>query len=127
MVGFSKVKNYYNLDYLPSTCLNFHVMDIVNSIPNEWRIIIKQSQQHICLPSKDTFQINIESTKVNVLKVTSKMFYNEFNRKIGKPGAFAQKKIKLSMQNFLWNGKKSTLFRLPSHIIQKLGNFSTNC
>ena len=62
-------------------CLNFHVMDIVNSIPNEWRIIIKQSQQNICPPMNDKFQINIESNKINVLKVTSRMLYNEYKRK----------------------------------------------
>ena len=38
----------------------FKLMGIVNSIPNEWKLIIKQSQQHICPPSNDTFQINIE-------------------------------------------------------------------
>ena len=49
-------------------------MGIVNSNPNEWKLITKQSQQPICRPpSNDTFQINIESTEVNVLKVTSKM------------------------------------------------------
>ena len=59
----------------------FKLMGIVNSIPNEWKLIIKQSQQHICLSLNDSFQINIESTKVNVSKVSSKMLYNEFKRK----------------------------------------------
>ena len=58
-VGFLKVKNYYKLDYRMPTF--FKLMGIVNSIPNEWKHIIKQNQQHLCLPSNDTFQINIEN------------------------------------------------------------------
>ena len=34
----------------------FKLMGIVNSIPNEWKLIIKQSQQHICPPSNDMFE-----------------------------------------------------------------------
>ena len=34
------------------------LMGIVNSIPNEWKPIIKQSWQYICPPSNDTFEIN---------------------------------------------------------------------
>ena len=48
-------------------------MGIVNSIPNEWKLIIKQSQQHVCPPSNDMFQINIENAAINVLKAISKM------------------------------------------------------
>lgn len=59
----------------------FKLMGIVNSIPNDWKLIIKQSQQHVCPPSNDAIQINIESVAVDVLKVTSKMLYNEFKRK----------------------------------------------
>jgi len=36
----------------------FKLMGNDNSIPNEWKLIIKQSQQHICPPSNDTFQIH---------------------------------------------------------------------
>ena len=72
----------------------FKLMGIVNSIPNKWKLIIKQSQHHICSPSNDTFQINIENATVNVLKVTSKMLYNEFRRKKQTVIA-AQKKIEL--------------------------------
>ena len=42
----------------------------------------------------DTFQINIENATVNVLKVTSKMLYNQFKRKKQTVPA-AQKKIEL--------------------------------
>ena len=76
----------------PSPVHFFKLMGIVNSIPNEWKLIIKQSQHHICSPSNDTFQINIENATVNVLKVTSKMLYNEFQRKKQTVPA-AQKKI----------------------------------
>lgn len=53
-------------------------MGIVNAIPNEWKLIIKLSHQHICPSSNDTFEISIENAMVNVLKLTSKMLYNEF-------------------------------------------------
>ena len=109
----------------PSPIHFFKLMGIVNSIPNGWKLIIQQSQQHVCPPSNDTIQINIESAAVDVLKVTSKMLYNEFKRK-KQTAPSAQNKIKLKFRD-LSRGKKSTLFRLPSHMIQKLGNFSTNC
>ncbi|KAK2564613.1 hypothetical protein P5673_012077 [Acropora cervicornis] len=59
----------------------FKLMGIINSIPNDWKLIIKQSQQHVCPPSNDTIQIHIESAAVDVLKATSKMLYNEFKSK----------------------------------------------
>jgi len=73
---------------------SFKLMGMDNSIPNEWKLIIKQSQQHICPPSNDTFQINIENATVDLLKVTSKMLYNEFKRK-KQTAPSAQEKIKL--------------------------------
>ena len=60
----------------------FKLMCIVNSIPNEWKLIIKLSQQHICPHLNDTFEINIDNATVNVLKVTSKMLYNAAQKKI---------------------------------------------
>ena len=54
---------------------------IINAIPNEWRLIIKQRQQHVYSPSNETIQINIDGVNVDLLKVTSKMIYNEFKRK----------------------------------------------
>ena len=68
-------------------------MGIVNSIPNDWKLIVKQSQQHVCPPSNDVIQINIESAAVDVLKVASKMLYNEFKRKKTN-GAFCSKQNK---------------------------------
>ena len=37
-------------------------MGIINSIPNERKLIIKQTQQHLCPPLNDMFKINIENT-----------------------------------------------------------------
>ena len=59
----------------------FELMGIINAIPNEWRLIIKQRQQHVYSPSNETIQINIDGVNVDLLKVTSKMIYNEFKRK----------------------------------------------
>ena len=59
----------------------FKLMGVINAIPNEWRLIIKQSQQHIYSLSIDTIQISIDGINVNLLKVNSKMIYNEFKRK----------------------------------------------
>ena len=44
----------------------FKLMGIVNSIPNDWKLIIKQSQRHVCPPANDTIQINIGSAVVDV-------------------------------------------------------------
>ena len=64
-----------------SPILYFKLMGVINAIPNEWRLIIRQSQQHIYSPSSDTIQINIDGININLLKVNSKMIYNEFKRK----------------------------------------------
>jgi len=95
----------------PSPAHLFKLMGIVNAIPNEWKLIIKQSQQHICPPSNDTFQINIENATVNVLKVTLKMLYNEFKYK-KQTAPSAQKKIKLKYPNLSleWKEIYSLLF-----------------
>ena len=53
-----------------------------------------KGNKKICLPSNDRFEINIENATVNVLKVTSKMLYNEFKRK-KQTMPSAQKNIKL--------------------------------
>ena len=56
-------------------------MSIVNSIPNEWRLVIKQRKQHIHSPLNDLIQIKIDGTDTPILKITSKSIYNEFKRK----------------------------------------------
>ena len=88
----------------------FKLMGIVNSIPNEWKLIIKQSQQHICPPSNDTFEISIENATVNVLKVTSKMLHNGFKRK-KQTVPSAQKKIKLKYPDLSMEWKE--IYSLP--------------
>ena len=47
----------------------------------EWRLVIKQNQQHIHPPLNDFIQIEIDSTGVNVSKIAQKMIYKEFARK----------------------------------------------
>jgi len=74
----------------------FKLMGIVNSILNEWRLIIKQSQQHICPPLNYMFQINIDNATVNILKVTLKMLCNELKCK-KQMVPFAQEKIKITL------------------------------
>ena len=59
----------------------YKLMGIINAIRNEWRLIIKQRQQHIYSPSNETIQINIDGINVDLLKITSKMIYNELKRK----------------------------------------------
>ena len=54
-----------------SPILYFKLLGVINAIPNEWRLIIRQSQQHIYSPSSDTIQINIDGINVNLLKVNS--------------------------------------------------------
>ena len=85
-------------------------MGIVNSIPNDWKLIIKQSQQHVCPPSNDAIQIIIESAAVDVLKVTSKMLYNEFKRK-KQTAPSAQNKIQLKFPDLSLEWKE--IYSLP--------------
>ena len=55
-------------------CLNaWSDINTSNSFPKDWKLIIKQSQQHVCPPSNHTIQINIESAAADVLEATSKM------------------------------------------------------
>jgi len=104
----------------------FKLMGIVNSIPNEWKLIINQSQQHICPPSNDTFQINIENATVDLLKVTSKMLYNEFKRK-KQTAPSAQEKIKLKYPHLSLEWKE--IYSLPFTVTQdtKIREFQPNC
>ena len=58
----------------------FKLMGIVNSIPNEWKLIIKQSQQHIFtlfrLPSHTTHKTREFQYKLlnNVIFTSEKLF-----------------------------------------------------
>ena len=92
----------------------FKLTGIVNSIRNEWKLIIKQ-RQHIWPPSNDTFEINIDNATVNVLKVTSKMLYNEFKRK-KQTVPSAQKKIKLKYPDLSLEWKD--IYSLPFTVTQ---------
>ena len=85
-------------------------MGIVNSIPNDWKLIIKQSQQHVCPPANDMIQINIGSAAVDILKATSKILYNEFKRK-KQTAPSAQNKIKLKFPDFSLAWKE--IYSLP--------------
>ena len=104
----------------------FKLMGIINAIPNKWRLIIKQRQQHVYSPSNETIQINIDGVNVDLLKVTSKMIYNEFKRKKQiSPSA----KTKSEIPRTLCGVEKdlSSLYPLLLQPTQKLENFSTNC
>ena len=70
-----------------------YLMSIVNSIPNEWRLVIKQREQHIHPPLNDLIQIKIDGTDTPILKITSKSIYNEFKRKKKQTVPSAQRKI----------------------------------
>ena len=109
-----------------SPILYFKLMGVINAIPNECRLIIKQSQQHIYSPSSDTIQINIDGINVNLLKVNSKMIYNEFKRK-KQTAPSAQMKLDNKYPELSVEWKK--IYSLPSllHLKQKSENFSTNC
>ena len=89
----------------------FKLMGIVNSIPNDWKLIIKQSQQHVCPPSNDTIQINIEGAAV-----TQKT-----------NGAFCSKQNKTKISRYFSGVERDLLSSVYRRMIQKLGNFSTNC
>ena len=92
----------------------FKLMGVVNSIPNDWELIIKQSKQHVCPPTNDTIQINIGSAAVDVLKATSKILYNEFKRK--KPnGPFCSKQNKTKVSRSFSGVERNLLSSIYRH------------
>ena len=58
----------------------FNLMGIVNAIPKEWRLIIRHNQQHTHPPLNHVIKIKIDGAFVDLLKISSKMVYNEFKR-----------------------------------------------
>ena len=69
-------------------------MSIADAIPQNWRLIIKQSQQHYHPQLfNDTVFIKMDGKDVDILKTTSKLLYKKFKSKKQTPPT-AQKKLK---------------------------------
>ena len=70
----------------------FKLMSIADAIPQNWRLIIKQSEQHYHPQLfNDTVFVKMDGKDVDILKTTSKLLYKKFKSKKQTPPT-AQKK-----------------------------------
>ena len=73
---------------------HFKLMSIVNAIPRQWKLIIRQSTQHITSYISDTIYLKMgNSDEVALSEVSSKKLYEAFRNKKQVPPA-AQTKLK---------------------------------
>ena len=70
----------------------FKLIGIVDAIPSEWRLIIKQSTQHPCSHLSDKINLNIDNSETDLSKVSSRLLYNAFKKRKQVPPS-AQKKM----------------------------------
>jgi len=70
-------------------------MNIVDAIPNNWRLVIKHNSRHFPSQSlSDSIAIIINEKEVDLSNATSKLLYSEFKaRKQTPPTAQKKKKI----------------------------------
>ena len=103
----------------------FKLIGIVDAIPKEWRLIIKEShiqrqqlhpQQHL-----DTVYIHIDETKSDLLKASSELLSKGFKTKKQTP-LTAKRKLKDKYPEVIEDWKKNSL----SHLKQKLESSNIN-
>ena len=58
---------------------HFSLMSIIDTMPLEWRQIIRQNAQHVPSYMGDTIYLNLDNSEVTLSKVSSKLLYREFN------------------------------------------------
>ena len=57
-------------------------MSIVGAIPLDWRLLIKQNQQHSAPQTlNDTISVKVDGKEVDILNITSKLVCKEFKSK----------------------------------------------
>ena len=56
----------------------FKLIGIVDAIPNEWRLIIKQRIKHPCSHLSDKINRNIKNSETDLSKVSLRLLYNAF-------------------------------------------------
>ena len=71
----------------------FKLMGICNAIPSDWRAILKQNHGQRPTPLNDFIELIIDSSNLNLLKVTSKMIYKRFKIKKQTPPSAQEKLI----------------------------------
>ena len=59
----------------------FKLIGIVDAIPGEWRLIIKQSTQNPCSHLSDKINLNIDTPETDLSKVSSRLLYNAFKKR----------------------------------------------
>lgn len=68
------------------------MIGIVDAIPSEWRLIIKQSAQHPCSHLSDKINLNIDNSETDLSKVSSRLLHNAFKKRKQVPPS-AQKEM----------------------------------
>ena len=67
----------------------FKLMSIVDAIPLDWRLLIKQNQQPSAQQTlNDTISVEVDGKEVDILSITSKVLYKEFKSKKQNPPTF---------------------------------------
>ena len=98
-------------------------MSIVDAIPSDWRLIIKQSSRHLhSQPLRDTFYFYIDKMEVDLLKITSKLLYTVFKTK-RQTSLTAQNKIQNKYPELSVDWKKIYFLLLIVTIESKLREF----
>ena len=98
--------NYFlaNLSPIP----HFRLMSVVDAIPRDWRLIIRQSAQHPLSHTDDIIYLKLENSDVMLAKITSKSLYNAFKSKKHIPPT-TQKKFNEKFPQFPFDWKKILL------------------
>ena len=103
---------------------HFKWMSIVDVIPLDWRLLIKQNQQHsIPQALNDTVFVKVDGKEGDILNNFLKLLYEEFKSK-SKPLQLSKRNCKINIPNKRWNGQRSIPCHLLSRQRQSNGNFN---
>ena len=118
---FLKSDKILNSSFSP--CYYFSLMGVLDTIPKEWRSLIKTS--HYCAPSpidQSCFELIIAGKVIDLANVTSKLVYNEF-RSLKQTPATAKAKILNKYPDLATDWKKLYSLAFETTLDTKLREF----
>ena len=59
----------------------FKLIGIVDAIPSEWKLTIKQTTQHPCSHLSAKINLTINNSETDLSKVSSRLLYNAFKKR----------------------------------------------
>ena len=98
------------------------MIGIVDAIPSEWRLIIKQSKQHPCLHLSDKIKLNINNSETDLSKVSSRLLFNALKERKQIPPS-AQKKMNETFSELQVSWKEIYFLPFVVTIETKVGGF----